>query len=67
MVDILALALLLSAFGATVHHILATQMGGDTGIAPFGGSVSANRLRQVNAKADEEVDGPTWASFPRAL
>ncbi|WP_431857851.1 hypothetical protein [Azospirillum sp.] len=68
MLEIIILSLVLSAFGATVHHVLGRRLGT---IAAGGGAVAAwmpeSRLRRVRTEVDESVSGPTWASFPRAF
>lgn len=68
MLDVIALALVLSVFGATVHHILGRQlgaMGGACGVTAAW--MPANRLRRVRPVPDETVPGPAWTSFPRAF
>ncbi|WP_448208631.1 hypothetical protein [Azospirillum sp. sgz302134] len=67
MLDVLALALLISVFGGTVSHLLAAQLGagGSTNASTSG--LPVNRLRRIEKPADDEVSGPTWASFPRAF
>lgn len=67
MLEMLALALVLSVFGGTVHHILAHQMGA---VDRARHDVSSSRLRRIDpvkAEAEDEAPGPTWASFPRAF
>lgn len=66
MLDVLALALLLSVFGGTVSHLLVAHLGA-TGSAGGAASGMPNRLRRVNPPAEDEAPGPTWASFPRAF
>ncbi len=63
MLEMLVLALVLSVFGATVHHILAAQVGAAEAAA---GGFTSSPLRRVNPveTEDEEVPGPSWASFP---
>jgi len=69
MLEMLALALVLSVFGGTVHHILAAQVGAAEAQA---GRFTSSRLRRVDpakaeAETEDEVPGPSWASFPRAF
>ncbi|MBP2298841.1 hypothetical protein [Azospirillum picis] len=69
----LILALVLSVFGGTVHHILSLQVaaaGKSAGERDF----SAAPLRLANPteqdlkeQEDELPSGPSWASFPRAF
>ncbi|PWC31662.1 hypothetical protein [Azospirillum sp. TSO22-1] len=68
MLEIIILSLVLSVFGATVHHILGRRL---VTIGAGGGVAAAwtpeNRLRRVRTDIDESVPGPAWASFPRAF
>ncbi|MBP2232755.1 hypothetical protein J2847_006089 [Azospirillum agricola] len=65
MLEMLALSLVLSVFAGTVHHILAARVGAAEAAA---GDFTASRLRRANpVEGEDEVPGPTWASFPRAF
>ncbi|WP_372399707.1 hypothetical protein ABMY26_29320 [Azospirillum sp. HJ39] len=72
MLEMLILALVLSVFGGTVHHILSMQVAnaGKTSQRDF----SSAPLRLANPsetdlkdQEDELPPGPAWASFPRAF
>jgi len=67
MLEVLALALLLSVFGGTVSHILITQIGAGGSMGGSVKSMQTSRLRRVATPSEDEVPGPTWASFPRAF
>ncbi|WP_448191467.1 hypothetical protein [Azospirillum sp. sgz301742] len=68
MLEILALALVLSVFGGVVSHILAQQFGAMGTTAGLSATwTPANRLRRIHVVAEDNVPGPTWASFPRAF
>jgi hypothetical protein len=67
MLEVLALALLLSVFGGTVSHILMTQIGASSSIGGSVKGMQASRLRRVAKPSEDEAPGPTWASFPRAF
>ncbi|PWC34702.1 hypothetical protein [Azospirillum sp. TSO35-2] len=69
MLEMLALALVLSVFGGTVHHILSTQFA-DAGKSSRGFTSAPLRLANPTEKdleEDEVPSGPAWASFPRAF
>ncbi len=66
MLEMLALALVLSVFAGTVHHLLAAQVGGASASAH--GAFPASRLKRANpVETEDEAPGPAWASFPRAF
>ncbi|CAO3430426.1 hypothetical protein [Azospirillum doebereinerae] len=67
MLEMLALALVLSVFAGTVHHLLVARVGAAQAASEFTTS-PLRRVNPVDAETpDEAPPGPSWASFPRAF
>jgi len=71
MLEMLALALVLSVFAGTVHHLLVARVGAAQAASEFTTS-PLRRIDPVDTQAPAEAaheatPGPSWASFPRAF
>ncbi|WP_238522200.1 hypothetical protein ACIU1J_18385 [Azospirillum doebereinerae] len=63
----LALALVLSVFAGTVHHLLVARVGAAQAESERFTTSPLRRVNPVKAETEDEAPGPSWASFPRAF
>lgn len=69
MLDLLLLALVLSAFGGTVQHLLVAKVGATQAASDRFATHPLRRALPTGTgdEPEDEASGPSWASFPRAF